>query len=109
MSPKSIKKINPNELQLVWSDEHESVYPISYLRDLCPCAGCAGETVLFHQYVPPPPDKLTPGRYELKNIVPVGSYAIQIIWGDRHNTGIYTWEHLLNICPCEYHQRNFKP
>ncbi len=103
MNPTSIKKINPNELKIQWDNQHESVYSIEYLRDLCPCAGCAGETVLFQQYVPPPPDKRTPGRYEIQGITPVGSYAIQIVWGDGHNTGIYSWEHLLTLCPCDLH------
>ncbi|MBI5215650.1 MAG: DUF971 domain-containing protein [Ignavibacteriae bacterium] len=105
MIPTNFKRISPSELKVVWYDGHESVFQIEYLRDMCPCAGCAGETVLFQQYIPPPPDKLIPGRYELRNIVPVGSYAVQIVWGDGHESGIYTWEHLLNLCPCEVHSK----
>ena len=31
----------------------------------------------------------------------VGSYAIQINFSDGHNTGIYSYEQLRMICPCE--------
>lgn len=105
MRPKSIKKITPRELKITWDNGHESLYALTYLRDNCPCASCAGESVLMKTYIPIVPDKNTPGRYELHNIQPVGAYAVQFFWGDGHNTGIYTWEHLLNLCPCEEHSR----
>ena len=94
MKPTSIKKVSRNELKIVWNDGIESVYALEELRDRCPCAGCSGERVLMHEYVPPEPDKTAPGRYDLKGIQPVGSYAIQLTWGDGHNTGIYSYEYL---------------
>ena len=30
----------------------------------------------------------------------VGNYALRLTWSDGHATGIYSWEHLRNICPC---------
>jgi DUF971 family protein len=30
----------------------------------------------------------------------VGGYAIRIDWSDGHNTGLYTYDHLLALCPC---------
>jgi len=54
--------------------------------------------VLFRTYQPPPADRATPGRYDLKGIQQVGSYAVQLEWGDGHATGIYSWEYLLNHC-----------
>jgi DUF971 family protein len=30
----------------------------------------------------------------------VGNYAVRIHWSDGHSTGLYTWEHLLALCPC---------
>ena len=105
MRPVSIKKLNPDELKITWDSGHESVYALKNLRDRCPCAGCAGETVLLKSYTPEPADESMPGRYELVGIQPVGSYAVQIAWGDGHGTGIYTWEHLIELCPCEEHQK----
>ena len=30
----------------------------------------------------------------------VGTYAVRINWNDGHNTGIYSFEHLRDNCPC---------
>jgi len=103
MKPKSIRKEAGDGLRITWTDGHQSLYPLTFLRDACPCASCAGETVLFRTYTPPPPDLSTPGRYELVDIRLVGSYAAQLYWADGHDTGIYSWERLLAICPCPEH------
>ena len=97
MKPKTIKKTAVAELTVVWDDTKTTIFTFEQLRDSCPCAGCAGETVLFQSYIPPEPDRATPGRYILKKIDLVGSYAIQLTWGDGHNTGIYTWEFLERV------------
>ena len=34
-------------------------------------------------------------------ITPVGNYGISISWSDSHATGIYRFEFLRDICPCE--------
>jgi DUF971 family protein len=31
----------------------------------------------------------------------VGKYAVRFEWSDAHNTGIYSYEYLRAICPCE--------
>ena len=33
----------------------------------------------------------------IQNIVPVGNYAIQIIYDDGHDTGRYSWEYLYEL------------
>jgi DUF971 family protein len=103
LKPVKITKSSPKELLVVWEDGHESLYPLELLRDRCPCASCSGETVLLQRYVPPPPDKNAPGRYSLRGAVPVGSYALQLTWGDGHDAGIYSWERLWAECPCGRH------
>ena len=100
MGPKSIKKMGDRQLQIVWTDQHESLFTLEQVREFCPCAGCQGETVLFRTYEAPPADRSVPGRYELRNLTLVGSYAMQCEWGDGHATGIYTWERLRASCPC---------
>jgi DUF971 family protein len=35
-----------------------------------------------------------------KEIHGVGRYGIAIAWSDGHDTGIYTFEMLRNLCPC---------
>jgi DUF971 family protein len=33
-------------------------------------------------------------------VAPVGNYALQFVWSDGHETGIYTFEYLRKLCPC---------
>jgi len=106
MSPTQIRQTSPTELLIRWDDGHESLFTLQYLREHCPCAMCKGETIMWKTYKPVTLPLVTPGMYELKGIQQVGYYAIQITWGDGHNTGIYTYEYLREICPCEECSRN---
>jgi len=36
----------------------------------------------------------------LTNAEAVGRYAIRLLWADGHSTGIYSFDHLRDICPC---------
>jgi len=100
MIPKSVKQETRDRIVFRWNDGHVSPVSTRTLRDHCPCAGCSGETVLFQTYVPPEPDISTPGRYDVQSITVVGNYALKIVWGDSHDLGIYTWEHLRRLCEC---------
>lgn len=100
MQALSVKRINPKEILITWRDNHQTIYTTQQLRSICPCATCQGETVLFHD-VPPQPKVNDPKAFEIVDISQVGSYAIQIMWGDGHNAGIYTWEYLRMNCPCD--------
>jgi DUF971 family protein len=31
----------------------------------------------------------------------VGKYAIRFKWNDGHDQGIYSWQFLREVCPCE--------
>jgi len=86
-------------LNVVWQGGHAGMITLRTLRDECPCAGCQGETVLLRTYQPPQQPEL-PGKYELKGAEQVGSYALQLTWGDGHATGLYTWEKLRSLCEC---------
>jgi DUF971 family protein len=86
-------------LEVRWGDEHASVYPLKYLRAECPCANCRAERDAaranpFHVI------KTTPSA-KVMDIEAVGRYALRFAWGDGHDTGIYTFEYLREICPCE--------
>lgn len=94
MSPKQIKVVDKTKLKIVWQDDSEIAIGLQYLRDECPCAECKGETILLKTIRPPKLNVLVPGMYEIKNIEVVGGYAIQISWGDGHDTGIYSWDYL---------------
>ncbi len=101
MSPKQIKIADKTKLFIKWDDDSESIISLRYLRDECPCAICKGETILFKTYMPEKKAEELPGMYKIKNIETVGGYAIQISWGDGHNTGIYTWDYLKKLSTSE--------
>jgi DUF971 family protein len=96
MKPTSIKRGSDGILTLVWDDGVTTQCTAERLRDACPCAECQGETVLLHTYKPVPQLHVA-GHYDITAIVPVGSYAVQVTWGDGHATGLYTWNYLRQI------------
>ena len=98
---KQFKQASVETVSLTWNDGHVSAISVHLLRDSCPCASCNGESVLFHTYAPPEPDRNTPGRYELKGAEIIGGYGLKITWGDGHDTGIYTWDQLRSLCECD--------
>ena len=97
------------ELTIVWEDGHQSVYSFSLLRHACPCAECAGghenmrrdpDPVVF--YLPEIEDS---PKVRISGIDPVGNYGINILWEDGHHYGIYNWDYLRKLCPCEECQK----
>lgn len=96
LSPKKIKKVS-DKLVIEWNEGEISEINLTDLRDKCPCVHCAGESVIFSSYIPIKSPFKAAGFYEIESIEPVGNYAIQIIWKDKHNTGIYSWEYLKQI------------
>lgn len=100
--PEHIAISKSRGIQIDWKDGHKSDYPLVYLRDRCPCAGCTGA----HGTPPRPKTENTPfpmfqPRLRMESIEPVGNYAIRIVWSDGHSTGIYSFEHFRKICPCK--------
>jgi len=99
--PRELKQAGPAELEITWSDGHRSLYPVVYLRRNCRCAGCvdewSGAPILD-------PSKVS-AQVRPIQINPVGRYALNFIWNDGHSSGIYTYEHLRNICPCKECQK----
>ncbi len=83
---------------LKFNDGFEAKVSSAWLRKNCPCAACKGEKVLLHEYAPVNNLPETTEGFILENVQTVGNYAIQLFWKDGHNTGIYTWEYLKEIC-----------
>ncbi|MCX7877408.1 MAG: DUF971 domain-containing protein [Ignavibacteria bacterium] len=92
--PEKISVKDKRYLFISWSDGSESMILLSSLRLNCPCAGCKHERENRpSSYIP----LNTENQFTVKDIKPVGSYAIQIFWGDGHSTGIYSYEKLKNF------------
>jgi len=98
LNPIKFKKVNEENIFIKWDDGKEFTMQLKYLRDRCPCASCAGETVLWHAYKPSPLNILTQGKYDLRSAEVVGNYAIALTWGDGHSTGIFAFDYLRRIC-----------
>lgn len=100
-------------VDITWSDGHTSHYDFVYLRDQCPCAMCEDErrkkspsaspggaaTAALPMFKPKP---------KARSAHAVGHYAIQIEFTDSHTTGIYSFDYLRTICPCEACTREFR-
>jgi DUF971 family protein len=85
------RDVDQRIVRIEWSDGHVSEYPFAYLRGWCPCAGCqghGGEKRFVH------------GDDNLQRIGLVGRYALNPFWGDGHETGIYSYTYLRELCPC---------
>jgi DUF971 family protein len=65
--------------------------PAEYLRVESPSAEVQGHG--------PDQKKLVTGRREvgISGIEPVGNYAVRLIFDDRHDTGIYSWDYLAEL------------
>lgn len=96
MQPHDLQQIG-NELAIKWPDGGESFIPLEQLRLACPCAGCKGEVDIMGNLYKNPEQKLTAAAFQLVRLISVGGYAIQPVWADGHNTGIYSFEYLQRV------------
>lgn len=90
-----------------WADGRRSHYEFAFLREMCPCAMCNDERAKK-------PDTAEPLSNPSQDLFPmfkpkprasaakaIGNYALQIDFTDGHTAGIYSFEYLRTICPCE--------
>ncbi|WP_237059576.1 gamma-butyrobetaine hydroxylase-like domain-containing protein [Microbulbifer sediminum] len=78
-------------LQLVYPDR-EYTLPAEYLRVYSPSAEVRGhgpgEGVLVHGKV----------HVAIDKVQAAGRYALQLVFDDGHDSGIYTWDYLRELC-----------
>ena len=90
--PVEVEVVKGGDLRISWDDGHQSLYPVRYLRGYCPCAECQGHGGGYGFVANDAP--------RISGIDEVGNYALNIRYGP-HRTGIYTFELLRTLCPCE--------
>lgn len=88
-------------MEIQWADGHKAILPHEILRGYCPCAHCQGHGGSL-KFVPG-------GNLEIRDIQQVGNYALQFTWGDRHDSGIYTFRYLRSLCQCDECKPHFNP
>lgn len=96
-NPRGLKKVGQEAFRIQWDDGHESEYSVRYLRQNCRCAACinemTGERMLN-------PDSIAK-EVKCLHVELVGNYALHFRFSDGHETGIYPYKTLREICPCE--------
>jgi DUF971 family protein len=114
-------------VDITWTDGHTSHYGFPYLREQCPCAMCNDERqkraqgqqkdMQLKQGNPSPgpaPALSSPllpmfkPKLTAKAAHAVGNYALQIDFNDGHATGIFSFDFLRTICPCEECAREYR-
>lgn len=101
--PQDIQLDGPTEpLVITWADGHVSILPVRHLRLWCPCAECTdhGALGLDVRLAREP----SGAQLRIREVQEVGSYALGITFGDGHAYGIYSFQHLRDVCPCEHCQ-----
>lgn len=94
IEPREIKQESDELLRITWGDGHVCKYGAPQLRRACPCAQCVnewtGQRVLKPDLVP---EDLVINEFDL-----VGRYALNFRWSDGHETGIYSFRYLRELC-----------
>ena len=94
IEPREIQQEDDSTLRITWGDDRQCRYRAADLRRACPCAQCVnewtGERVLRPDTVS---DDIT-----INDLSVVGRYALNFRWSDGHETGIYSFRYLRDLC-----------
>ena len=97
LEPANIQQIG-SELAIQWNDGTETFLHLRFLRTACPCAACGGEPDVLGTVVRPKVS-YNEQSFLLNGWKMVGGYALQPIWGDGHDSGLYSYQYLRRIDP----------
>jgi len=90
MEPKAVNRLSDG-LEIIWPEDISCIYPYKYLRLQCACANCVeeltGKKLLKISQVPE--------DIIIVDYLIVGKYALQPLWSDAHESGIYPYRSLL--------------
>ena len=89
-------------MRIRWDDGHLGEWSWPNLRRACPCALCAGEGnrpgIVTLEMV------FTPQQTTIERVKWIGRYALAPIWADGHDTGLFTYLRLRELCECPEHR-----
>ena len=80
-----------HELEISFDDGNTFTYPVELLRVYSPSAEVRGH---WGQHAKLQVDKQD---VNIDDIVPVGQYAIKIVFDDGHDSGLYDWDYLHDL------------
>jgi DUF971 family protein len=78
-------------LEIAFSDGQRFELPCEFLRVFSPSAEVRGHG--------PGQEVLQVGKknVEITDVQPVGSYAVQLVFSDGHDSGLYSWDYLHDL------------
>jgi len=78
-------------LEVAFDDGRRFEFPCEYLRVFSPSAEVRGHG--------PGQEVLQVGKknVEIIDIQPVGQYAVSLVFSDKHDSGIYSWDYLHDL------------
>ena len=88
--------LSENGVYISWNDGHAGFYPYRYLRGNCCCAGCVEEMTGNRRVG----EDDVREDVDIVDWMQIGRYAIQFLWSDTHDSGIYPFDLLKKICRC---------
>ena len=95
VKPEKIDRISETILNIKWDNGEQTICHTKTLRQHCPCAICQDAREKTGPLNIISSDQK---HIELKTWHYVGNYAIAVAWSDGHDTGIYTYEFLRQLC-----------
>ena len=92
--PREISQESNVLLRITWADGQVCEYRAADLRRACPCAQCVNEWTGQRTLKP----ETISDEMEIKDLNVVGRYALNFRWSDGHETGIYSFQYLRDLC-----------
>jgi DUF971 family protein len=97
VEPREIKQETESVVSIKWADDRVCQYRAPDLRRVCPCAQCVNEWTGERMLNP----KTVSDDLFIEDINIVGRYALNFKWSDGHETGIYSFRYLRDLCEQE--------
>jgi len=78
-------------LTIAFDDGESFELPAEYLRVRSPSAEVQGHS--------PAERRTVAGKREVQiiEVIPIGNYAVRLVFDDLHSTGIFSWDYLLEL------------
>jgi DUF971 family protein len=94
IEPTEISQESNSLLRITWADGRVCNYEAAALRRACPCAQCVDEWTGQRTLRP----QAISDETEIGDLSIVGRYALNLRWSDGHETGIYSFQYLRDLC-----------
>jgi DUF971 family protein len=94
IEPREISQESDSLLRITWADGQVCDYQGASLRRACPCAQCVNEWTGERMLKP----EAIADEVEINDLTIVGRYALNFRWSDGHETGIYSFQYLRDLC-----------